>query len=67
MSGNGSQGLGSTDLRMMDPPPVPEAYMVMHPPPFLTQWPVMKYPNAWRRFWYKFLLGWEFKRNEEAG
>lgn len=64
MSGNG--GLQSEDLRLMKPPPEPEAYMVMHPAPFLTQWPVSKYPNAWRRFWYKLLLGWEFKRNSEV-
>jgi hypothetical protein len=65
MSGNGELQL--EELHMMKPPPEPEAYMVMHPAPFLTRWPVMKYPNAWRRFWYKLLLGWRFEKNPEAG
>jgi hypothetical protein len=66
VNGNGSQGLGLEDVRLIEQPPEPGAYMVMHPAPFKTMWPVMKYPNAWRRFWYWALLGWRFERNGEV-
>ncbi len=60
MSGNGE--LRMEDVRLIESPPKPEAYLVMQPAPFKTMWPVMKYPNAWRRFWYWALLNWRFER-----